>query len=129
MAEPGGPLVLVVDDELAVRDLVCEILADEGFRTVTAGDGDEVLPLALEHQPALILLDMMMPRMDGYTTITRLRGHPMTAIVPIIVVTGQTDPVYQGISEGVGAMAHMTKPFSAKDLVVTVRRALGGDEP
>lgn len=117
--------MLVGDDELMVRDLVCEILGESGFRTVTASDGDEVIRLAHAHQPALILLDVMMPRMDGYTTLTRLRGHPLTADVPVIVLTGQTDPVYRRLSEGVGAVAHVTKPFSPSQLTDTVRRVLG----
>jgi CheY-like chemotaxis protein len=126
VAEPAGPVVLVVDDELPMRDLLCEILSQEGYRTVTAADGDEVVRLAQEHQPSLILLDMMMPRMDGYTTMTRLRGHPLTANVPVIVLTGLTDPVFENLSRGVGAVAHVTKPFSAAGLAETVRRVLAG---
>jgi CheY-like chemotaxis protein len=121
-----APLVLVGDDELAVRDLVCEILGDAGYRTVTAASGDEVVRLAQEHQPVLVVLDLMMPGMDGYTTMTRLRGHPLTAAVPVIVLTGQTDPVYRSLSRGVGAEAHVTKPFSAAGLAATVRQVLAG---
>lgn len=122
---PTGPLVLVADDDAAVRDLVCEMLAEAGFRTLTAADGDEVTAQVLAYRPALIILDVMMPNMDGYTTLTRLRGRPDTRAIPVIVLTGQPEPVYRTLSAGVGAVAHLTKPFSPRQLTDTVRRALG----
>ncbi len=117
-------LVLVADDEPTVRNLVCEVLAEAGFRTATAADGDEVVSVALERQPALIVMDVMMPHMDGYTTLTRLRGHPRTKEIPVIILTGQVEPVYRTISAGVGAVAHVTKPFSPRQLTETVERVL-----
>ena len=122
---PAGPLVLVADDDEAVRDLVCDMLAEAGFRTLAAADGDEVAAQALAHHPAVIILDVMMPIMDGYTTLSRLRGRPETKAIPVIVLTGQSEPVYRTLSAGVGAVAHLTKPFSARQLTDTVRRALG----
>ena len=120
------PLVLVADDEAIVRDLICDALAEAGFRTVTAVDGQEAVDLALRHQPRLVVLDVMMPKMDGYTTVTRLRGDPRTAKIPVIVITGQPSATYQTLSEGMGASAHLTKPFSPSDLADLVRRILGG---
>jgi two-component system phosphate regulon response regulator PhoB len=122
---PAGPLILVADDDEAVRDLVCDMLSDAGFRTVTASDGEEVTAQAVQHHPALIILDVMMPHMDGYTTLTRLRGRAETRTIPVIVLTGQAEPVYRTLSAGVGAAAHLTKPFSARQLTETVRKALG----
>lgn len=124
---PGAvpaPLVLVADDEPAIRSLVCEVLAEAGFRTVPAADGDQVVGLALERQPALIVMDVMMPNMDGYTTLTRLRGHALTKEIPVIMLTGQLEPVYRTISAGVGAVAHLTKPFSPRQLTEIVERIL-----
>jgi CheY-like chemotaxis protein len=121
-----APLVLVGDDEATVRDLVCEVLGAAGYRTLAASDGEEVVELALRHQPVLIAVDLMMPKMDGYTTVTRLRGHPLTAGIPVIVLTGQSNPLYRTLSRGVGATAHLTKPFSPSELLETVRRVLGG---
>jgi CheY-like chemotaxis protein len=123
-AAAGRPLVLVADDEPALRELISEVLAEAGFRTVRATDGAEVLDLAIRHQPRLIILDIMMPKMDGYTTLTRLRGHPATQDVPVIVVTGQTGPLYQTLSFGTGATAHITKPFSPRQLMETVERLI-----
>jgi CheY-like chemotaxis protein len=121
-----APLILVGDDELMIRDLVCEILGEAGFRTLTAADGEEVLDLALRHQPVAIVLDVMMPKMDGYAAMTRLRGHPLTAGIPVIVLTGQVNPAFPALSEGVGAVAHVTKPFSPRQLAETVRRVVSG---
>ncbi len=77
-----APLVLVADDDAVVRELVCEVLGEAGFRTLTAADGAEVERLALAHRPALLIIDVMMPQMDGYTTVSRLRGHPAMRISP-----------------------------------------------
>jgi CheY-like chemotaxis protein len=118
-------LVLVADDELTIRDLISEILEDAGFRTLTAADGDEAIRLAREHRPAVIVLDVMMPRMDGYTALTRLRGHPLTAATPVIILTGRADPAFENVSSGVGAVAHVTKPFRAAEFLATVERAIG----
>jgi len=119
-----GPLVLVADDDAATRDLVSDVLAHAGFRTVTAADGEKLVELAAAHQPALILLDVNMPNMDGYTTLTHLRGHPSTREIPVIIVTGEDEPVYQNLSGGLGAAAHVTKPFSPHSLTETVLRVL-----
>lgn len=123
------PLVLVADDETEVRQLVGDILVEAGFDTLSARDGLELLDLAARHRPELIVADVMMPKMDGYTAVARLRGQPATAGIPVIMLTGCSDPAYRELSEGMGAAAHLTKPFSpillgelAQDLVR--RRAL-----
>jgi len=121
-----GKLVLVADDDPLVRELVSDVLAEAGFRTIRVSDGDEVMGLALKQSPVLIVLDVIMPRMDGYTTLTRLRGHRATQNIPVIILTGQPGPLYETISFGAGATAHVTKPFSPRQLMDTVERVLGG---
>jgi CheY-like chemotaxis protein len=106
------PLAIVADDEEEVRRLVTEVLAEVGFETLSARDGLELVDLATRHRPQLIVADVMMPGMDGYTAVARLRGQPETAMIPIIMLTGCTDPAYGQLSEGMGASAHVTKPFS-----------------
>jgi CheY-like chemotaxis protein len=95
-----------------MRQLVGDILVEVGFETLTARDGLELLDLAARHRPQLIVADVMMPNMDGYTAVARLRGHPATAGIPVIMLTGCADPAYGQLSEGMGAAAHLTKPFS-----------------
>jgi CheY-like chemotaxis protein len=131
-AEPvagSGRLALVGDDDSAVRELVSDVLAEAGFRTVRASNGEEVMELALSQKPILIVLDVIMPKMDGYTTLTRLRGNRATQDIPVIILTGQFGPLYQTLSFGAGATAHMTKPFSPRQLMDTVERVLGGQKP
>jgi CheY-like chemotaxis protein len=110
--EPSRLLALVADDEAEVRQLIADVLAEVGFETVAARDGLELLDLAARHRPQLIVADVMMPTMDGYTAVARLRGHPATARIPVIMLTGCADPAYGHLSEGMGAAAHLTKPFS-----------------
>lgn len=80
MTEPEPNLILVADDDAQVRTLIREVLEREGFQTVAADDGERALELAIERRPALIILDIMMPRMDGYTALTRLHGRPETRV-------------------------------------------------
>jgi CheY-like chemotaxis protein len=110
------PLALIADDEIEMRRLIGDVLDEVGFETLTASDGLELLDLAGRHQPQLFVIDVMMPSMDGYTAVARLRGHPSTAHTPIIMITGCMDPSYRQLSEGMGASAHVTKPFSPIDL-------------
>ena len=109
---PPRPLALVADDEDEVRRLIREILGEVGFETLSACDGVELLELAAKHRPQLIVMDVMMPTMDGYTAVARLRGQAATAGIPVIMLTGCSDPAYGQLSEGMGAAAHVTKPFS-----------------
>jgi CheY-like chemotaxis protein len=121
----GRPLVLVGDDDPAIRELVSDVLAEAGYRTARATDGEEVMELAVRQKPALIVLDVIMPKMDGYTTLTRLRGNRVTQDIPVVILTGQPGPIYQTLSYGAGATAHITKPFSPRQLMDTVERVLG----
>jgi CheY-like chemotaxis protein len=105
-------LALVADDEAEVRRLIGEVLAEAGFETLSARDGLELLELAARHRPQLIVADVMMPGMDGYTAVARLRGEAATVAIPVIMLTGCSDPVYGQLSQGMGASAHVTKPFS-----------------
>ena len=110
------PIALVADDEAEVRGLVGEVLADVGFEIVLARDGLELVGLATRHLPRLVVADVMMPNMDGYTAVARLRGQAATADIPVIMITGCVDPAYAELSAGMGAFAHLTKPFSPVEL-------------
>jgi CheY-like chemotaxis protein len=115
LADPR-PIALVADDEVEVRGLVGEVLADAGFEILLARDGLELIELAGRHRPQLIVADVMMPTMDGYTAVARLRGQTATADIPVIMLTGCADPAYGELSAGMGAAAHVTKPFSPRRL-------------
>lgn len=123
-AEPA--LILVGDDDPAVRRIILNILEQHGFQTMGAEDGEQAVELAIEYLPALVILDGMMPKMDGYTALTRLRGNAKTREIPVIILTGETDGVYKGLSKGLGAVDHITKPFTADGLIEGVRHSLPG---
>jgi CheY-like chemotaxis protein len=116
--------VLVVDDDAEVRDLICQVLEQAGFRTLTAGDGDEVGELVRRERPVLILLDVIMPGADGYTALARLNGDPATRDIPVVTITGYGAPIYRTLSAGLGARFHLSKPFSPHQLLATVRGIL-----
>jgi chemosensory pili system protein ChpA (sensor histidine kinase/response regulator) len=119
-------LVLVADDDPGVRSIVTRVLERHGFQTLAADDGEQSVQMAMEYHPTLIILDITMPHMDGYTALTRLRGHPRTREIPVIILTGQAEWVYHDLSKGLGALEHLTKPFNTDNLVQTIRRLLPG---
>lgn len=116
--------ILVVDDDLDTLKLVGTTLEKQGYLIVAAKDGVEALERVAQHSPDLILLDIMMPRMDGYEVTRRLRADPKTAAIPIILFTakGQVDDKVAGLEAG--ANEYLTKPTHPAELVARVRSLL-----
>lgn len=113
--------ILIVEDESAIADLVSQVLRRHGFETRTAHDGDEGLCLACELKPDLIVLDLMLPKMDGWEVCRRLKNDTTTAKIPIIMLTarrGERDAV-EGFS--IGADDYVRKPFSSDELAARVK--------
>jgi diguanylate cyclase (GGDEF)-like protein/PAS domain S-box-containing protein len=123
MAE-SGPTVLIVDDEPQNRKLLEALLQPEGYATLTAGTGEEALASVAQAPPDLILLDVMMPGMDGYQVAQMLKGDPLTSNIPIIMVTAQTDrsALLDGLDAG--AEEFLTKPVNRAELWLRVRNLL-----
>ena len=120
----GSPLLLVVDDEPSNVEILCDLLEALDYRTVGAGSGEAALAAARERRPDLVLLDVMMPGMDGYEVCRRLRADPHTAGIPVVFVTalsGSDDKV-KGIEAG--GDDFLTKPFSRPVLVARIRSLL-----
>ena len=113
--------VLVVDDDVRLQRLMHRILELEGYRVLTAGDGEAALKAFGDEPPDLVLLDIMMPGMDGYTVCRRIRESFQT---PIIMVTakGQGEEIVQGLEAG--ADDYVVKPFSSRELVARVKAVL-----
>ena len=116
--------ILVVDDDLDTLKLVGTTLEKQGFLIVAAKDGQEALEKVAQHTPDLILLDIMMPKMDGYEVTRRLRADPATAGIPIILFTAkaQVDDKVAGLEAG--ADEYLTKPTHPAELVARVRSIL-----
>jgi DNA-binding response OmpR family regulator len=121
--------ILVVDDEKRLVSLVEQYLAQEGFRVATANNGKEALEVARQSHPDLIILDLMMPEMDGYGF---MRAHRAEANTPIILLTARVDDEDKVIGLELGADDYVTKPFRPRELVARVRAVLrraGESEP
>jgi signal transduction histidine kinase/CheY-like chemotaxis protein len=114
-----GPVVLVIDDDPAARDLLTRYLQAEGFSVVTAATGDEGLRLARERRPVAITLDVLMPGVDGWSVLTTLKADPDLAEIPVVVVSILDD---RGIGYALGATDYLTKPIDRDRLLAIVRR-------
>lgn len=115
---------LVVDDDPGVLAVVEAVLIDEGFEVVTASDGEEALEAAATHKPDVVLLDVMMPRLDGIDACRLLRENPMTSHMCILMLTARTFPVNKLVGLGAGADDYITKPFDPVELPRRVRAAI-----
>jgi CheY-like chemotaxis protein len=115
--------VLVADDEPAIRTLVNAILDGPGIRTLEAADGPEAIEMAHQHQPDLVLLDVAMPRLNGFAVCQRLKAEASMASTPILLLTALAQ---ESDARRVGADGIVQKPFSPAALRATVESILGG---
>jgi CheY-like chemotaxis protein/DNA-binding CsgD family transcriptional regulator len=120
--------VLVVDDEPDLRELVRINLSLDGHRVLLAADGDEALRVVHERPPDLIVLDVLMPRRDGWAVLGALKAEdPARSQIPVLMLTAMADELDQVRGGIEGAIRYMTKPFSVGDLREAVAQALQGD--
>ena len=119
------PLVLVADDDPDILALVRFRLERDGYEVLSAPDGETALDLALARTPDLAVLDVMMPRLDGYELTRRLREHGPTTGIPIILLTARVQEPELERGFEAGADDYVTKPFSPQALGERVQAALG----
>jgi DNA-binding response OmpR family regulator len=117
----GEMTVLVVDDEPNIVEVVSAYLQKEHFSVVTASDGETALQKVAEHNPDLIVLDVMLPRVDGLEVCRKVRSN---SNVPIIMLTARGEETDKLIGLGIGADDYMTKPFSPRELVARIKAVL-----
>lgn len=113
--------ILVVDDEDMVREVVSAYLAREGYATVEAVDGQAALDAVEQREPDLIVLDVMLPRIDGYTVLSELRKRTQ---VPVILLTARSQEVDRVLGLELGADDYVVKPFSPRELTARVKSVL-----
>lgn len=115
--------ILVVEDESDIRELLVDTLVDNGYEVLEAVDGLAGFQQALEYTPDIILLDVMMPGMDGFQTLEKLKQNPKTESIPVIMVSakGQEQDVQNAINAG--AWGYVTKPWDPDELEVAVSNA------
>jgi DNA-binding response OmpR family regulator len=116
------PRILIVEDELPMRTALSDCLASEGYRTLTAQDGEAGLKAALDEKPDLILLDVMMPHLDGLSVCTALRRAGRSMPVLMLTAKGQLEDRVRGLD--CGADDYLVKPFSIEELLARVRALL-----
>lgn len=115
--------VLVVDDESGARRALIRLLAKEGYETVEASDGMEALRALEAKTPDVILLDLMMPGMDGLELLEALQRHPQWKALPVVVLTGLSDTQTVNRAQQLGARAYLVKAtFSLADMLEHVKR-------
>ena len=119
------PLVLVADDDPDILALVRFRLERDGYEVLSAPDGETALDLALARTPDLAVLDVMMPRLDGYELTRRLREHGPTTGIPIILLTARVQEPELERGFEAGADDYVTKPFSPQALGERIQAALG----
>jgi DNA-binding response OmpR family regulator len=121
-ATPGAHgAILVVDDEFAFRDILAQVMRDEGYRVAVAANGAEALEAMGRERPALILLDLMMPGVDGIDVLTTMGRTPSLANVPVLVITAADVSVHKRLARVVGTMR---KPINLHSLVQKVEQLL-----
>lgn len=113
--------ILVVDDQSSVRQLLQEYLTEQGFQVITASDGQMALYSARHHQPDLVLLDIMMPKMDGYQFLRMYRQERQT---PVIIITAREEETDAVLGLELGADDYIIKPFRMRELTARIRAVL-----
>ncbi len=119
--EKGAKTILIVDDEPPIVDILVYNLRKEGYRTIEAGDGITALNMATEQKPDLILLDIMLPKLDGLSVCKRIKN---SFNIPIIMLTAKDGEIDKILGLELGADDYITKPFSVRELVARVKANL-----
>ncbi len=125
MSEPGSKIILVIDDARIVQKSAAAFFEKLNFEVLVAPNGYEGLKIALASRPDLILLDIMMPRLDGLKTLQVLKSNEATKEIPVVVMTAHTDRINILSAAKLGAAAVITKPLSEEILLEKVRGILG----
>lgn len=121
--------ILVVDDEVYMVELLAMSMRNYGYRCLAAYSGEEALELAVRHRPAIILLDLMLPGIDGIETCRRLKENPETSAIPVIMLTAKSEEADKVMGLGMGADDYVTKPFGLGELFARIGVALRRLEP
>ena len=121
----GAGRVLVVDDDDVIRQLITVNLELEGFDVVPAVDGQDALDKVKDAHVQVVTLDVMMPRLDGWETASRLRADPDTAEIKVVLLSARAQEADLQRGDRIGVDAYLTKPFDPDELIATVRRLAG----
>ena len=127
MGSNGSPRkILVADDDPKLRQMFRELLGRKGYTVVLAEDGAQACESAAKELPDLILLDVLMPRCDGYSALLRLRSQESTRAIPVVFVSGEPPQEHTDIAKSLGAQGFLPKPFTLASLVSTIESVFNG---
>jgi two-component system alkaline phosphatase synthesis response regulator PhoP len=116
--------ILVVDDEVNITQILEFSIGSEGFEVITAQNGEEAIERARRERPDLIILDIMMPKIDGYEACRILKANPLTKNIPVVLLTAKGRDIDRRLGYEVGATDYIVKPFSPNKLVERIHRLL-----
>ena len=116
--------VLVADDNAAVCEVVIAALAEDDVQVLKAFDGEEAVASAREHRPDAIVLDLLMPKLDGISALVRLRADPITRNIPVLMMSGMPGKEASLLAAAYGAGEFLVKPFQMQQLVTRIRALL-----
>jgi chemosensory pili system protein ChpA (sensor histidine kinase/response regulator) len=124
-----APIVMVVDDSLTVRKITSRLLEREGYQVLTAKDGVDALQQLKDTLPAVMLVDIEMPRMDGFDLTKNVRGDPRTAGIPIIIISSRTADKHRNQAAQLGVNAFLGKPYQESELLQHILTFVGVATP
>jgi chemosensory pili system protein ChpA (sensor histidine kinase/response regulator) len=124
LEEVAAPLVLIVDDSLTIRKVTSRLMVREGYAVETARDGFDALQAVNERRPDIILLDIEMPKMDGFEFAKLMKGDAKTRDIPIIMITSRTADKHRTRAQELGVDAYLGKPYQEEELLETIRKSL-----
>lgn len=116
--------ILVVDDEVNITQILQFSIGADGFEVLTAQNGEEAIEKARREQPDLIILDIMMPKIDGYEACRILKANPLTRHIPVVLLTAKGREIDKRLGYEVGATDYIVKPFSPNKLIERIHRLL-----
>jgi len=124
-SEDGRLTVMVVDDSITVRKVTTRLLERNGFRVMTAKDGVDAMGQLLDSMPDIMLLDIEMPRMDGFELATHMRNDERLHHVPVIMITSRTGDKHRERALGIGVNGYLGKPYQENELLESIHGTLG----
>ncbi|MFC2003368.1 response regulator [Chloroflexota bacterium] len=119
----GKPHILIADDEQYIRLLASRLLSDK-FAVLEASDGAKAVDMARKHKPSLILMDIMMPNMDGYTACSKIKTDQSTKKIPVVMLTGLGFELNKKLAQTAGADGYITKPFTLEKLLDAIGKVV-----
>ncbi len=117
----AGTKVMVIDDSQTIRRTAETLLAREGYSVITASDGYEALGKIVDHQPNVIFIDIMMPRLDGYQVCALIKGNPKFSATPVIMLSSKDGVFDRARGRIVGSDQYLTKPFTKDEILSAVK--------